>query len=211
METTSIESGHEEFDFDAREVQVAGNPRIPPLAADQFTGEARQLLNESRALFESADTSDVPVIFGTMFKHPGLYRSQMQLGIELNKDGALSARERELAILRVAWLSRSPFEWGQHVQYGKKYGLTSEEVERITQGSAAPGWNEHDRAILCAVEELMADYAVSSETWDILAKSWTEPQLMELPGLVGSYVLTAMLYNTLRFDLLPGNEGFRHR
>jgi hypothetical protein len=30
-------------------------------------------------------------------------------------------------------------------------------------------------------------------------------------GLVGSYTLTAMLYNTMRFGLLPGNEGFKQR
>jgi hypothetical protein len=34
---------------------------------------------------------------------------------------------------------------------------------------------------------------------------------MELPGLVGSYTLTAMIYNTLRFGLLEGNEGFSQR
>ena len=32
-----------------------------------------------------------------------------------------------------------------------------------------------------------------------------------MPGLVGSYALTAMIYNTLRFDLLQGNEGLKHR
>ena len=118
---------------------------------------------------------------------------------------------REMVILRTAWLVRSPFEWGEHVAYGKKLGLTSEEIERIAQGSAAPGWNEHDRAVLRGVEELVGDHAVSDATWAVLAKSWGEPQLMELPGLVGSYTMSAMLYNTLRFGLLKGNEGFKQR
>jgi hypothetical protein len=116
-----------------------------------------------------------------------------------------------MVILRTAWLVRSPFEWGEHVAYGKRLGLTGEEIERITQGSCAAGWNEHDRAVLRGVEELLGDYAVSDQTWATLAKSWSEPQLMELPGLVGSYTLTAMLYNTLRFGLLEGNAGFRQR
>lgn len=206
-----IETRSPPFDYDARERQVAsGDQRIAPLAPEQFGPEAREIAASLQAFFGSKEAG-VPKSFATMFKHPGLYRGQMQLGLELNQSGKLPPREREMVILRTAWLVRSPFEWGEHVAYGKKLGLTSEEIERIAQGSAAPGWNEHDRAVLRGVEELVGDHAVSDATWAVLAKSWSEPQLMELPGLVGSYTMTAMLYNTLRFGLLKGNEGFRQR
>lgn len=198
-------------EYAAREKQVAsGDQRIAPLSPQEFSAEATQIAKSLQAFFGSKEEG-IPKSFATMFKHPGLYRGQMQLGLELNQSGKLPPRERELAILRVAWLVRSPFEWGEHVAYGKKLGLTSDEIERITQGPSATGWNEHDRAVLRGVDELMCDQALSDETWDILAKSWDEPQLMELPGLVGAYTLTAMIYNTLRFGLLKGNGGFGQR
>jgi 4-carboxymuconolactone decarboxylase len=207
-----IQTGFEAFDIDAREAQVIGKgQRIAPMAPDQFTPEALELANAVRTLFGVTDLSGIPDIFATMFKHPGIYRSQMQLGLELNKQGTLPPRERELAILRVAWLVRSPFEWGEHVEVGKQCGLSAEEIDRVPHGSAAEGWSEHDRALLRAVEELVGDHAISDETWEVLARSWTEQQMIELPGLVGSYVLTAMLYNSLRFALLEGNTGLRHR
>lgn len=206
-----VQTGAEPFDYDAREKQVAsGDQRIAPLAPEQFSKEAQDIADSLRAFF-GAKEEGIPKTFATMFKHPGLYRGQMQLGLELNQHGKLPPREREMVILRVAWLVRSPFEWGEHVAYGKKLGLSSADIERITQGSSAPGWNEHDRAVLRGVEELLGDYAVSDATWATLAKTWDEPQLMELPGLVGSYTLTAMLYNSLRFGLLKGNDGFRQR
>ncbi len=211
MNGNRVRSGPEDFDIDAREAQVVGNPRIGPLAAEEFTDEARKLVEETFAQFGAIDKSDIPVIFGTMFKHPGLYRTQMQLGVELSSNGFIPSRERELAVLRVAWLSRAPFEWGEHVVYGKKSGLSDQDVERVTLGSDVPGWSEHDRAVMRAVEELMGDYAISNETWDILAKSWTEAQLMELPGVVGAYIMAALIYNTIRFDLLEGNSGLRRR
>ena len=211
MQSGRIQTGFEPFDFDAREKQVAsGNQRIAPLSPDQFSKEAQEIATSMQAFFGSKEEG-VPKTFATMFKHPGLYKGQMQLGLELNQHGKLPPREREMVILRTAWLVRSPFEWGEHVAYGKKLGLTSAEIERITQGSSAPGWNEHDRAVLRGVEELVGDYAVSDETWAILAKTWSEPQLMELPGVVGSYTMTAMIYNSLRFGLLKGNDGFRTR
>jgi alkylhydroperoxidase family enzyme len=206
-----IQSGPEPFDYDAREKQVAsGDQRIAPLAPEQFTKEAQDIAASLQAFFGSKEQG-VPRTFATMFKHPGLYKGQMQLGLELNQHGKLPPREREMVILRTAWLVRSPFEWGEHVAYGKRLGLTSAEIERITRGSSAPGWNDHDRAVLRGVEELIGDYAVSDGTWATLAKTWTEPQLMELPGLVGSYTLTAMIYNSLRFGMLKGNDGFRTR
>lgn len=206
-----VQSGPTPFDLDARERQVAsGDQRIQPLKEEEYSPEAREIA-ASLAAFFGAREKGVPKTFATISKHPGLYRTQMQLGLELNQNGKLPPREREMVILRTAWLVRSPYEWGEHVTYGKRLGLTSEEIERITQGSSAPGWNEHDRAVLRGVEELLGDHAVSQPTWDVLKKTWTEPQLIELPGLVGSYTLTAMLYNTMRFGLIPGNEGFKQR
>ncbi|MCB2076091.1 MAG: carboxymuconolactone decarboxylase family protein [Novosphingobium sp.] len=211
MPDSRIQSGPTPFDIKAREAQVAsGDQRIAPLQPDEFTAEAKKTADELQAFFGSKEAG-IPKPFATMFKHPGLYQGQMKLGLELNQRGTLPPREREMVILRTAWLVRSPFEWGEHVVYGKKLGLTSEEIERITQGSSAPGWNEHDQAILRGVEELMGDHAVSEETWNTLAKTWTEQQLMELPGVVGSYTMTAMIYNSLRFGLLKGNEGFSQR
>jgi alkylhydroperoxidase family enzyme len=211
MPSSRIQTGATPFDMDAREAQVAsGDQRIGPLESEEFDEEAQKTADDLQGFFGLREKG-VPKTFATMFKHPGLYQGQMQLGLELNQNGTLSPREREMVILRTAWLVRSPFEWGEHVTYGKKLGLTSEEIERITLGSSAPGWNEHDRAVLRGVEELIGDHAVSDETWTILAKNWTEQQLMELPGLVGSYTLTAMIYNTLRFGLLEGNEGFSQR
>jgi 4-carboxymuconolactone decarboxylase len=206
-----IQTGQSAFDQAARERQVAsGDQRVAPLRPEQFTKEAQEIATSLQAFFGSKEEG-VPKTFATMFKHPGLYKGQMQLGLELNQHGKLPPREREMVILRTAWLVRSPFEWGEHVAYGKRLGLTSAEIERITLGSSAPGWNEHDRAVLRGVEELIGDYAVSDATWATLAKTWDEPQRMELPGLVGSYTMTAMIYNTLRFGLLKGNDGFRTR
>jgi alkylhydroperoxidase family enzyme len=206
-----VQTGPEPFDFAAREQQVAsGDQRIAPLPPEQFSDEAKEIAASLQAFF-GAKEEGIPRTFATMFRHPGLYRGQMQLGLELNQHGKMPPREREMVILRTAWLVRSPFEWGEHVAYGKRLGLSGDEIERITQGSSAPGWNEHDRAVLRGVEELIGDHAVSDGTWATLAKTWSEPQLMELPGLVGAYTLTAMIYNTLRFGMLKGNDGFRTR
>lgn len=200
-----------EFDIDARHAQVAKDPRIVPMKPGEFSDEAKLLVEQTFAHVDAIDKADIPEYFAIAFKHPGIARSQMQFSLELAQKGALSVREREIAILRVAWLSRAPFEWGEHVAAAHKCGLTEEDIERVTQGSTAEGWSDHEMAIVRAVEELLSDYAIATGTWEILAASWSDQQLMELPGLVGHYPATALFQNSIRFKLLEGNTGLRRR
>ena len=75
----------------------------------------------------------------------------------------------------------------------------------------APGWTEHEAAILRAVEEMLSTQTVSDATWATLAKTWDEQQLLEFPMMVGQYVCTAIVQNTLRIRLENGNPGLTHR
>jgi hypothetical protein len=38
--------------------------------------------------------------------------------------GGIGPRERALTALRVCWLCRAPFEWGEHVDIAKHYGVS---------------------------------------------------------------------------------------
>ncbi|MET0656537.1 MAG: carboxymuconolactone decarboxylase family protein [Steroidobacteraceae bacterium] len=209
MTTPALHTG---ADIDAREAQILGPPqRIAPLAPEDLDEEARALVISIRASVGANPHEGIPPVFATMLKHPGLYRCTMDIGIQLLGKGELSPRERELAVLRVAWLCRAPYEWGQHVEIAKRYAISAEEIERVTQGSTAPGWTDHEAAIVRGVEELLADQMIADATWNVLATTWTERQLMEFPTLVGQYVSVAYSQNALRIRLNAGNRGLRHR
>ena len=195
----------------AREADITGKPqRIEPLAEAELSGEAKDLVDRIRKSAGSDAASEVPEYFRTMVKHPEIFRCQAEMGTVIFK-GRLPPRERELAVLRVGWLLRAPYEWGEHVVIGKRYGLRPEEIERVIEGSAAPGWSEHDAAILRATEELLSDHAITDETWAVLARRWDEPQLIEFPMMVGQYVATGLVQNALRMRLGPANPGLTLR
>jgi 4-carboxymuconolactone decarboxylase len=205
-------SASDPFDIDARQAQVVGErPRIEPLDPSEFDPEARKLAVSIRESLGLTDHSNMPEVFAIMLKHPDLYQCQIKMGIQLYQ-GALPARDRELAVLRVGWLCRAPYEWGQHVDIAKRCGISDREIERVTQSSAAPGWSAHDAAILRGVEELLGEQMISDATWRQLAKTWSERQLIEFPTLVGQYVATAYSQNALRVRLPEElKDGLRHR
>ncbi|MET1757051.1 carboxymuconolactone decarboxylase family protein [Novosphingobium sp. RD2P27] len=200
-----------DWDIAERQRHVIGEaPRIEPVAQDALDPASIDLINEIRAAAGAGPATIVPEYMRTMIRHPRVFRCQMELGTVLFQ-GAIPARERELAILRVGWLCGAPYEWGQHVSIAKRVGISAEEVERARQGSQAPGWSEHERAILAGVEELLESKVLSDATWDTLAGSWDEQQLIEFPMMVGQYVATAFVQNTLRIRMEDGNEGLSRR
>ncbi len=198
-----------EFDIDAREAEIIGKPqRIKSLKKDELDDEALALIARLRESLNSM-TSDMSEVFGLMLRHPGLFQCQMDTAFQLVGNGVIDRRDRELAILRVAWWCRAPYEWGEHVRVAKRYGISEEEIARVRNGSSAPGWSDHERAILRGVEELLGDQMISDATWDVLARTWNEKQLMEFPYLVGQYFLTALQQNSLRVGLDKYNIGLR--
>jgi 4-carboxymuconolactone decarboxylase len=195
----------------ARQAEIIGSPqRIAPLQGDEFTPEATALAGLVRDAL-AYDEDIVPDYFATMFRHPALYRLQMETGALLLGSGTIPPRERELAILRVGWLCGAPYEWSSHVDIARKLGMGDAEIERVTAGSAAPGWSDHERAILRGVEELIGDHMLCDATWAALAQVWDEHQLIEFPALVGQYVTVALIQNSLRIRLNEGSLGLMER
>jgi hypothetical protein len=181
-----------------------------------MTDEVAELLYVSPEVREKygarTGTGGGPNMYAQMAHNPGLLRLFKPLSSFFGVHGLLPARDREIAILRTAWLNRQPFIWGEHVRLGHSQGgLTTEEVERITVGSSAESWSDHDRAILSAVEQLRETSDISEATWSVLARSWSEGQLVELPALVGQYQMLGYFQTVLRFELWEGNPGLSAR
>ena len=48
----------------------------------------------------------------------------------------LDPRLRELAILQVGWLARSPYEWSHHVKLGHDFGVTDDDIRALIDDTA---------------------------------------------------------------------------
>lgn len=203
-----------DIDTDAREDYILGRPpRLTPLTPDQRSPEQQAMLDEISSVVvdgvrkqrEDLDSLEI------LIRHAKLYNAHLEVSKIYLSDGEMSLRDRELAIMRIGWLSQAPFEWGEHVVIGKRNGVTSEEVERVIEGSDAPGWSEHDRAIIRAMEELHFDSMITDATWDVLAKTYSDKELMELIVLAGQYKTVAYLQNSLRLRIPPHKQGLTAR
>jgi 4-carboxymuconolactone decarboxylase len=164
-------------------------PRIEPLPSEEWSDEQRELLTRG-------NPSRVLNIFSTLIRHSDLYRRWIPFGNHVLFKSSLSARERELAILRVGHLCRSGYEFHQHTRIGKAVGLDDAAIERIKAGPNANGWAAREAALLRAVDELHADQFISDATWRELSAHFDTRQLMDLVFAVGQYTMVSMALNS---------------
>src|SRR5271170_6017960 len=113
------------------------------------------------------------------------------------EEAKLSARTRELLILRVAWRTRSGYEWAQHSRIGADAGLTAAQIDATTEGPAAAVWTPVERALLIAVDDFIDDHAVGDTTWAALAAELDPAELFELLFLIGGYLCLAGVLNSI--------------
>jgi alkylhydroperoxidase family enzyme len=179
-------------------------PRIRPLTEGDLGEDARALL---QLPLKGHARNDISPFLLTVVRHVGLYRHFAPFAGKLLVGGKLPARDRELAILRGAWLCTAAYEWGEHVRIASSVGMSAAEIEGIRQGSGHSRWNPHERAVLTATEELHADAKISQQTWQALAQQYDERQLIELPMLVGAYQMIAYVQNALQVPLPEGSAG----
>jgi hypothetical protein len=130
-----------------------------------------------------------PRIFTTIARHRRLFRPWLRFAARLMPFGVLPRRDGELVILRVAHLCDSEYERIQHVRLAREAGLSRDEIERVAEGPAAPGWSARQAALLRATDELHEQRDLSDERW----------------MLVGHYEMLAMTLNSLRVE--PDQPG----
>jgi alkylhydroperoxidase family enzyme len=188
----------------------ADGPRIAPLPRDDWGDDAVGALRAAfgndaadRLLATGPDAPRVPNVLTTLMRYPALAGPLLAYNAVLLNRPLLEPRWRELMILRVAWRTRSIYEWAQHVRIAQSCGITQEELEAIARGADSDVWSPFDADLLTATDQLIDRYRIDDDTWGRLTEELDERQLMEVAFVVGTYTCLAMAFNTFGIELDP--------
>ncbi len=177
-------------------------PRIPP-------AEDHELDDEARDLLAKASISERPLnIFRTLVHHPKLFKRWLVFASHILSKSSLPARDREILILRTAWLSGSEYEWGQHVLIARREGLDDADIGRVAAGQNAEGIVARDALLVRAADELFEASRLSDKTWEALGARYDRTQVIDLVFTVGQYTMLAMALNSFGVERDAGVPGF---
>jgi alkylhydroperoxidase family enzyme len=145
---------------------------------------------------------------GVLAHHPELTAAYNNLISHALYYTTITARQRELLILRVAHLRGAAYEWAQHVYQAGVAGIGPEEIERVRVGPGDPTWDRLERALLAAADELVADARIADATYAALSSSLDIQQLMDVVFTVGAYEVFAMVMRS--FDVALDDDLLRY-
>jgi 4-carboxymuconolactone decarboxylase len=176
---------------------------LRPLPRDEWGDDELAALRSAypEAVVDRFMTSEPPTAISTMLHHPALAGPWLAYNNVLLWSPTLEHRERELMVLRVAWRTRSTYEWVQHVKLGERYGITSDDVAAIAEGRALDSWTPLERDLVAAASQLVDRTRVDDATWARLTEQLDERQLVEVVFAVGTYTCLAMAFNTFGLEL----------
>ena len=132
--------------------------RVPYLELSDLSAENQDLLKRRISLFQALVNS------------PNAARAFGGLGQFIRFGSKLDPRLRELAILQVGWLARSPYEWSHHVKLGHDFGVSDDDIRALIDDTAGKPTQLDDMAktVLRAAREMTQDGAMSDATFATL-------------------------------------------
>lgn len=180
-------------------------PNIAPLPPEDWTQQQSELLapmQNNEGVGKIARN-----LLTTLIRHPNLFKRWTVFANHILFKSSLNVVERELAILRIAWLTQTEYEWGQHVLIARDGGLSDETIRRVKHGSTRHGWCESQSALLLAVDQLHANSKIDDDCWATLKEYFDERQLLDLIFTVGNYRMLAGAINSAMIERDPGVPG----
>jgi alkylhydroperoxidase family enzyme len=143
---------------------------------------------------------------------PGGARAFSGLGQYIRYQAKIDPRLRELAILQVGWLARSPYEWSHHVKIGHDFGVTDADIEAlIAETDGKPNSLEPlAKLVLKGTREVYAG-GMSAETFAALQGHFTNEQMVDLTVTAAFYCAVVRTLASLAIDVEPEYQPYLDR
>ena len=145
-----------------------------------------------------------------MANSPHASRAMGVLASYIRHGSKLDTRLRELAILQVGYLARSPYEWSHHVKLGREYGATDDDIRAIAEETAGRSskLDALTKAVLRAAREMTTNIAMSDATFAELEAALGREQIIDLTLAIAFYNAVVRLLGTLQIDVEPEYQGY---
>jgi alkylhydroperoxidase family enzyme len=172
--------------------------RVPYLQQSDLPPEHRDILARPIALNRA------------MANSPNAAKAMTGLAMYIRHHSKLDQRLRELAILQVGYLTKSPYEYSHHVKLGREAGVTDDDIRAINEETAGrpTKLDALSKAVLRAAREMTTDLAMSDTTFAELEKALGREQVIDLTLAIAFYNAVVRLLGTLQIDVEPEYQRY---
>lgn len=164
--------------------------RVPYLEKSDLPAEHQDLLARNINLFRALVNS------------PNGARAFSGLGGFIRFKSKLDPRLRELAILQVGYLAKSPYEYSHHIKLGREFGVSDDDIRAIADETFGRPSKLDDlsKLVLKAAREMTKDLAISDATFAALKPHLDNERLTDLVITIAFYNAVVRLLASLQID-----------
>lgn len=108
---------------------------------------------------------------------------------------------REIAILRVGYISKATYETFQHERIGRDVGMSDDLIARVKEGPGAGGFSELEQLVMNFTDDVVLNVRASDENFNALRKHFSDQEMQELTLTIGFYMMTSRFLETFDVDI----------
>jgi alkylhydroperoxidase family enzyme len=157
-----------------------------------------ELTPEIRSTLEALPPLNV---FRMMARAPASFQPLVEFALSILLKSELAARDREIAVLRVAQATRAEYEWVQHVALAKRVGVRQEEIDRIAEPGPVTGLDAAGNLLCRVADEISRDVRLSDEALAQIIERYGERQASELILCCAYFNMLSRVLESCRVEL----------
>jgi 4-carboxymuconolactone decarboxylase len=119
-------------------------------------------------------------VFRMVANAPASFQPFIHFAASILLQSELDSRKREIAVLRVAHVTKSHYEWTQHVRLAVQVGLKEEEIKSIAADGPVTGLDEEGNLLCRVADEISRDVRLSDQALAAILERYGVRQATEL-------------------------------
>jgi 4-carboxymuconolactone decarboxylase len=140
-------------------------------------------------------------VFRMWANAPASFRPLVEFAFSLLAKSEFDARKREIAILRVAHVTRAGYEWFQHAIVAKRVGVTDEEIEKIAVDGPVTGLDEEGNLLCRVADEISTEVRLGDDALQQILDRFGTRQATELILCVSYFNMLSRFLESTRVEL----------
>ena len=166
-------------------------PFIPLPKDDQLSPETRELLAAAPPLN----------VFRMFANAPASFKSLGEFARSILFESEFDPRKREIAVLRTAHVTRSAYEWTQHVTVAKMTGVTDKEIEIIAAEDPVTSLDKEGNLMCRVADEIGRDVRLGDEALSLILDRYGVQGATELILCVSYFNMVSRFLESTRVEL----------
>jgi 4-carboxymuconolactone decarboxylase len=140
-------------------------------------------------------------VFRMAANAPANVKGLSELATSILFNMAFDPRKREIAVLRVAHLTRAVYEWTHHVRLAKQFNITNEQIEIIRSEDPVASLDEEDNLLCRVADEISRDVRLSDDALEQILERYGARGTTELILCVSYFNFLSRFLESTRVEL----------